>query len=139
MCVYLDGSSGHVCIAMLSICDMCMLAVGYHCLSKQVSTVRNAQAYFGGICALFTEDPTNKELTDKLDFFVTAHLEQTNGVRQTPAGLTFLNEWGSLRHAAGAAAVLALYARMLADTDATRSREILAFAQRQVRPVGVIS
>ena len=45
-----------------------------------------------------------------------------------------MNEWGSLRHAAGAAGILAIYSRGLADKgQATAADEIMTFAERQVQ------
>ena len=91
------------------------------------------QAYFGGVIALFSEDRTNADLAAKLDFFVNCHFERQNGIKRTPKGLTFVNAWGSLRHAAGAAAILARYARSLLSSDVERAAKILDFAESQVR------
>lgn len=44
-----------------------------------------------------------------------------------------MNEWGSLRHAAGAAGILAIYSRGLTDKgQAAEADEIMTFAERQV-------
>lgn len=70
---------------------------------------------------------------DKLKFFADSHIGATNGIRQTPLGLTFVNEWGTLRHAAGAAGILAIYARGIeAKGEMAMAQEIMAFAEHQV-------
>ena len=69
----------------------------------------------------------------KLDYFALSHLRCKNCVKNTPCGLTFITEWGSCRHAAGCAAVMAVYARQLRERDAARATEILDFARKQVR------
>jgi hypothetical protein len=67
--------------------------------------------------------------------FANAHLNQTNGIVKTPKGLTFVDQWGSLRHAAGVAGVLAGYARVLRTKNrAVEASPIMALAERQVRP-----
>ena len=68
----------------------------------------------------------------KLEYFATSHLDAQNGIQRTPCGLTFVTEWGSCRHAAGAAAVLAVYARHLAPTDSQQAAKLLDFARKQV-------
>jgi hypothetical protein len=62
-----------------------------------------------------------------------AHLNGANGVKTTPKGLTFVDQWGSLRHAAGVAGVLAGYARVLqAKGQNAQASLIMSFAERQV-------
>ena len=68
-----------------------------------------------------------------LDYFATSHLDVTNGIRRSPQGLTFITEWGSLRHAMGATAVLASYARYLRPRHPERAAKIAEFAEQQVR------
>ena len=63
-----------------------------------------------------------------LDEFVAAHLQHTDGIVLTPGGLNWVNEWGSLRHASGAAAIMAAYGR---DLPADQGAELKAFAQKQ--------
>jgi hypothetical protein len=72
---------------------------------------------------------------EELQRFAEAHLSGTHGVKTTPKGLTFVDEWGSLRHAAGVAGVLAGYARALrAEGQDAEASLIMAFAERQVNP-----
>ena len=97
-----------------------------------------AQAYFGAVTVLLTSPSLNEQqrevLIAKMDFFVGAHLEEgsNESVRRTPKGLTFMSEWGSLRHACGVAALLARYARYL-DSHDMRVADVLEFAEQQVR------
>lgn len=68
-----------------------------------------------------------------MQYFATSHLDVDNGIRQTPLGLTFVNEWGTLRHASGAAGILAIYARGLEVKGQTAmADEIMDFAEQQV-------
>ena len=67
----------------------------------------------------------------------------------TPKGLLHVAEWGSLRHAAGTAGLLAHFSRALnskgaLSSNGIASEEIMAFAEHQVRaqcftiPAGLI-
>lgn len=60
-------------------------------------------------------------------------MDLQNGIDRTPKGLTFLTEWGSLRHASGAAAIIAFYSRYVRKQDRKRSQQMLQFAENQVR------
>lgn len=56
----------------------------------------------------------------------------------TPKGLLHVAEWGSLRHAAGTAGLLAHFSRALnskgaLSSNGIASEEIMAFAEHQVR------
>jgi hypothetical protein len=73
-------------------------------------------------------------LVEKLDYFAQSHLQVQNGIQRTPLGLTFVTEWGSCRHAAGVAAIMAVYARGLRTHDAHRAAEMLRFAEQQAWP-----
>jgi hypothetical protein len=74
-------------------------------------------------------------LDSKVDYFLDSHLQVTNGIQRSPKGLTFVPEWGALRRAVGAAAMLAKLSRLLrADPDkAQKANEALALAEQQVR------
>jgi hypothetical protein len=91
------------------------------------------QVYFGATALLWmrTKDP---QYGEELEYFAESHLNQKNGIKRTPCGLTFVTKWGSCRHAAGAAAVLACYAFGLRQQDpaSTRATEVAEFAQGQV-------
>ena len=73
-----------------------------------------------------------------MEYFVESHLEAcpgmpNNGIHRTPLGLSYFTPWGSLRHAAGHAAILAHYSRSVrAGGDAKRADAILEHAERQV-------
>lgn len=71
-----------------------------------------------------------------MDYFTSSHLYVQKGVKRTPAGLTFMSEWGSLRHAAGVAAIIAFYSRSVRVRDSLggrkRADEMLDFAESQV-------
>lgn len=70
----------------------------------------------------------------KLEFFADSHLRAQGGIKRTPKGLTFVSERGSLRHAAGVSAILAMYAKGLdCMGEEAKSEELLEFAERQVR------
>lgn len=70
----------------------------------------------------------------KLEFFVSSHLQASNGIKHTPKGLTFVGEWGTLSHAAGAAAIIALYARgMDSMGEMSKSKGAKLFAEKQVK------
>lgn len=90
--------------------------------------------YFGATALLWshTQDPC---FGDKLHFFANSHLNSQNGIQRTPCGLTFVCEWGSCRHAAGAAAVMAIYAQGLlkSNSDDEYAATVMDFARRQVR------
>ena len=58
-------------------------------------------------------------------------MQEKDGVEHTPKGLTFVDRWGSLRHAAGVAGVLAGYARAQKGKRSYSAR-IMKFAERQV-------
>lgn len=92
------------------------------------------QAVYFGATALLWSRTLEPCFGDKLDFFAKSHLNCENGIKRTPCGLTFVCEWGSCRHAAGAAAVLALYARGLlkANADDENAVRIMEFAKHQV-------
>jgi hypothetical protein len=68
-----------------------------------------------------------------MDVFATSHLLERNGPVTTPGGLTFVDKWGSCRHAAGAAAIMAIYARILNRSDPRLARRVAQFAEQQVR------
>ena len=74
-------------------------------------------------------------LDAKLAVFADSHLNAKNGIRRTPKGLTFVSEWGSCRHAAGAAAILAVYARGMAPGSRRYAQDVLRFARHQVLPL----
>jgi hypothetical protein len=69
---------------------------------------------------------------EKLHYFAQSHLETKNGVRRTPCGLTFVSKWGSNRHAAGAAAILACYADGLVGINQPVAQAVMGFARSQV-------
>ena len=70
-----------------------------------------------------------------MQFFADSHLDVKNGIQQTPLGLTIVNEYGTLRHASGAAGILAIYARGLEAKGQTAvADEIMKFAEQQVFP-----
>lgn len=68
---------------------------------------------------------------EELHRFADAHLGEKDGVEHTPKGLTFVDRWGSLRHASGVAGVLAGYARVLRKKG-RNSNAIMKFAEHQV-------
>lgn len=92
------------------------------------------QAVYFGATALLWSRTLDPCFGDKLAFFADSHMNSENGINQTPCGMTFVCEWGSCRHAAGAAAIMALYAKGLLKVNAEDPRAVSAldFAQRQV-------
>eukprot|EP00892_Ulva_mutabilis_P003515 jgi/Ulvmu1/1535/UM011_0265.1 len=89
--------------------------------------------YFGATALLWSQtlDPCFGE---KLDYFAKSHLNSENGIQRTPCGMTFVSEWGSCRHAAGAAAVLAIYAKGLlkSNPEDEVASNVMDFGQRQI-------
>jgi hypothetical protein len=71
-------------------------------------------------------------MAERLEYFAKSHLDCENNIKRTPCGLAFVTEWGSCRHAAGAAAILAVYARLLRKKNAARADSVLDFARKQV-------
>ena len=88
--------------------------------------------YFGACAVLYSVEP-DRAIGAKLRYFADSHMRSENGIKRTPCGMTFVTEWGSCRHAAGAAAIMASYARHLAAKDPEAAAAILKFAQSQVR------
>jgi hypothetical protein len=70
---------------------------------------------------------------ERLREYAESHLHSTNGVRRTPKGLTYVKEWGSLRHAAGAAGIVSLYGRSQLVKGNQAGAEMMEFAEQQVR------
>ena len=67
------------------------------------------------------------------------HLKATNGIRRTPKQLTYVDKWGTLRHACGVSAVLAGFARGLrrrskSGSDRELADQLMWFSERQVCP-----
>lgn len=91
------------------------------------------QSVYFGACALLYSVEQDKAMAAKLRYFADSHMGSENGIKRTPCGMTFVTEWGSCRHAAGAAAIMAVYARHLAAKDAEAAAAILKFAQSQAR------
>lgn len=91
------------------------------------------QSVYFGACAVMFQTCRDDRYREKLQYFLHCHLEQSNGVKQTPCGMTFLSKWGSCRHAAGAAAVLAAFSlssgNVQNDSDAFMAGQ---FAEQQV-------
>jgi hypothetical protein len=88
--------------------------------------------YFGG-CALLHSIDNDRDAAEKLAYFASCHMNATNGIKRTNCGLTFVSEWGSCRHAAGAAAIIAYYARHIAASNREQAAAALQFASRQAR------
>lgn len=91
------------------------------------------QVYFGATAVLY--DCTGDAFYAKrLAYFADSHLNSKNGIKRTPCGLSFVTKWGSCRHAAGCAGILATYARGLLKKNPKSpvALEILNFAERQV-------
>jgi Glycosyl hydrolase family 9 len=115
--------------------------VTYHCLPVGHYRPAHLSARFARVhFSLFFFSPPDAACAwcsyeSKLAFFAEAHLKKMHGIKRTPRGLTFVSEWGSLRHAAGAASILAIYSRALKSNgrDAEAS-EIMQFAEHQVPP-----
>lgn len=91
------------------------------------------QVYFGATALLF-EHTGDKFCADRLAYFADSHLNSKNGIKRTPCGMTFVTKWGSCRHAAGCAGILAVYARGLlkANPGSKEALDIIKFAERQV-------
>lgn len=73
----------------------------------------------------------------KLDTFTQAHMDAQHGVVLSPAGFSWVNSWGSMGHAAGAAAIISAYGRDVADVDVPRAAAMKKHAQRQVRKLAI--
>jgi hypothetical protein len=89
--------------------------------------------YFGATAVLY--DKTGDDFyAERLAYFADSHLNSKNGIKRTPCGLSFVTKWGSCRHAAGCAGILAVYARglMKKTPDSKEGHEILEFAEKQV-------
>jgi hypothetical protein len=79
-------------------------------------------------------------LDAEIDFFIDSHLNATGGIQRSPKGLTYVSEWGSLRHAAGAAAMLAKLSRFVrSNPEYAAPDAALAIAQQQARLALVLS
>lgn len=58
-----------------------------------------------------------------------------NAITHTPQGLVHIAKWGSLRHAAGSAGLLARYARTLQGEPTSKGSDpvdLTVFAEKQV-------
>jgi hypothetical protein len=112
-------------------------AVGHACLGRlhnTMSWLSILQAYRHTLCNHFKHSACLLcSAGERLEYFARSHLNLENNIKRTPCGMNFLTEWGSCRHAAGCAAMLACYARTLRKKDAARAADILDFARKQAR------
>ena len=69
---------------------------------------------------------------ERLRYFCKSHYTCTHGVSRTPCGLTFMCKWGSCRHAAGIAGIMALYAKIVQETHPADAAAAKEFAMQQV-------
>jgi hypothetical protein len=95
-----------------------------------------ASVYMGA-CAVLWQETNESKYEAKLAYFANSHVNALNGVEHTPAGLSYINQWGPLRHAVSDAGILALFALGLKKQNAASSlgqnaEEIAAFAESQV-------
>lgn len=101
--------------------------------SKQWHADFSWSSVYHGACAVMWLRTHEARYGDKLCYFACSHLEAENGIGRTPSGLTFVSKWGSNRHAAGVAAILACYADGLSEKGCENDAEpIMAFARSQV-------
>lgn len=92
------------------------------------------QVYFGATAVLY-ERTGDAFYAERLAYFADSHMNSKNGIKRTPCGLSFVTKWGSCRHAAGCAGIIASYARGLlkADPKSAEAAAMLEFAESQVR------
>ena len=60
-------------------------------------------------------------------------MSASGGVRHTGKGLVYISQWGSLRHAMGAASIVSLFGRGLKVKGQSSGDAMMEFAERQVR------
>jgi hypothetical protein len=106
--------------------------------NKQGSPDYSWASVYMGACAVLWQETNESKYEAKLAYFANSQVNALNGVEHTPAGLTYLSQWGPLRHAVGGAGILGIYALGLKKSNAVSSlgqnpEEIAAFAESQVR------
>ena len=81
--------------------------------------------------SLLVANGQNEIYTGQVQQFLNAWSTGTSGVQITPGGLSFLNDWGSLRYAGNAAAIAVIYANRV-QTD-PRAPLYACWARKQIR------
>ena len=70
---------------------------------------------------------------ERLRSYADSIMNGSGGVRHSGKGLVYISQWGSLRHATGAAGIVSLLGRGLKVRGQNAGDAMMAFAERQVR------